>query len=110
MQAAYGVHRPAASVKLSVARTFVFQNFASSEAQDDSRSVLLQASWLPKQYRSGAAFRGATRYKGAPLKLQQQLAQGVGAGAMYLPRRVGVGSSTCVMQWEVRLTVLSCVS
>jgi len=66
----------------------------------------VQAEWLPEQYRSGAAFRAATRYKGAPLKLQQQLAQGPGVGGMYLPRRIGVGSTTCIMQWEVRFQAL----
>jgi len=66
----------------------------------------MQAEWLPEQYRSGAAFRAATRYKGAPSKLQQQLAQGPGVGGMYLPRRIGVGSTTCIMQWEVRFQAL----
>lgn len=66
--------------------------------------VASEAGWLPEQYRSGAAFRAAARYKGAPLKLQQQLAQGPGVGVMYLRRRIGVGSSTCIMQWEVPIT------
>ncbi len=40
------------------------------------------------------------------MKLQQQLAQGPGVGGVYLPRRIGVGSTTCGMQWEVRSSVL----
>ena len=63
----------------------------------------MQASWLPKEYRTGSVFRAAARYKGAPFKLQQQLAHGSGGNNdMYLSRRMGVGSSICIMQWEVR--------
>lgn len=62
----------------------------------------LQAPWLPKQYKSGTVFRAAARYRGAPFKLQQLLAHGSGAeNAMYLSRRMGVGSSVSIMQWEV---------
>lgn len=62
----------------------------------------VQASWLPKEYRSGSVFRAAARYKGAPFKLQQQLAHGSGAdNVMYLSRCMGVGSSMSNMQWEV---------
>lgn len=63
----------------------------------------VQASWLPEEYKSGSIFRAAARYKGAPIKLQQQLAHGSGGdNVMYLSRGMGLGSSVSTMQWEVR--------
>ncbi|KAL3137462.1 hypothetical protein ABBQ38_004752 [Trebouxia sp. C0009 RCD-2024] len=72
--------------------------------------VVSQASWLPKQYKSGSVFRAAARYKGAPIKLQQQLAHGGADNAMYLSRRMGVGSSVSIMQWEVPITTIAVMS
>lgn len=63
----------------------------------------VKASWLPEEYKSGSIFRAAARYKGAPIKLQQQLAHGNGGdNVMYLSRGMGLGSSVSTMQWEVR--------
>lgn len=65
--------------------------------------LLLKAPWLPEEYKSGSIFRAAARFKGAPIKLQQQLAHSSGVdNVMYLSRGMGLGSSVSTMQWEVR--------
>lgn len=62
--------------------------------------LLPQADWLPEEYKTGSAFRRATRFKAAGPMLQQQLAYGP-RSEQYRPRRLGVGSTTGHMQWQV---------
>lgn len=78
----------------------------TSDAPYKVTSAKLQAEWLPEEYRTGGAFRAATRFKGAGPVLQQQLADGSGlASQQYTPRRVGVGSTAGHMQWQVSQTL-----
>lgn len=63
---------------------------------------LLQAKWLPEEYRTGTFFRLATRFKGAHPELKHQLRTDDSTEMlMYQPRAQGSAGTSGVMDWKV---------